>query len=138
MRRSYVILISAISTSIQLAGASPGYGKRQQTPIANCSDPGALFNETCWDALDISDYLGNDTGWVWRYPLCDNSTEAGMSGIGCCLSDEPWSTCYLRFGWGVSGPGCVTINPQECTWPADAKRRLRKTICRLVLFPSDS
>ena len=49
----------------------------------NCTDPSAIFHQSCWDTLDVADYLG--TGWLWTFPQCDNSTMAGVSGMGIAL-----------------------------------------------------
>jgi len=44
---------------------------RENTAVVNCTDGSAMFDQRCWDLLDIPDYLGNATGWVWTFPKCD-------------------------------------------------------------------
>ena len=54
----------------------------QDVAEAICANSSAIFQQSCWDTLDISNYLVNSTGWVWTIPRCDPSTMSGMSGIG--------------------------------------------------------
>ncbi len=60
----------------------------QDIALESCTNSSAIFQETCWDKLDMSDYLGNATGWVWTVPNCDTSTMAGLSGIGTQIHDS--------------------------------------------------
>ena len=57
-----------------------------QEAAVDCTDTSAIFDQSCWDALNISDYLGNSTGWVWNVPQCDTKTVRGSSGIGNWMS----------------------------------------------------
>ena len=54
----------------------------QSAVAVNCTDTTAIFDQSCWDALEIPNYLGNETGWIWNFPQCNIKTMAGSSGIG--------------------------------------------------------
>ena len=129
MRRSSLPLIFATSALVKLSSAAPfsGLGTRQNPALVDCNSPIAGFSELCWDMLDISNYLGNTNptpsnpkGWVWDHPQCDMNTVPGYNGIGCCYPGEPWSSCFLRYGWGQPGSNCTTIDPQHCAWSQPA------------------
>lgn len=96
---------------------------RQYTFDCNDRDPAADFDQSCWDFLDIAGYLGNTStsnggskAWIQSVKICDSSTQESANHIGCCKSGEVWASCFLRYGRGISGANCTTINPQICTW----------------------
>lgn len=95
----------------------------RQTAQSDCYDDNAVWDATCWERLGIPDYLVGAAGWAWNYPKCDMTTQSGVAGERCCLPDEPWSECFLRYGWGsgANGANCSVINEQTCTWPNNAK-----------------
>ena len=100
----------------------------------DCYNLTAAFSESCWDTLDIADYLGNSqTGWVWHVPACDPTTSSGLNKEGCCDSSngELWSTCYLRLGRGLPGADCSTISPHGCSWDEE-QRTLRLLTFRTI------
>ena len=91
----------------------------QSQATVDCNNITAAFSETCWDTLNIADYLGNpQTGWMSNVPKCDPSTSSGINKQGCCdeLNGEPWSTCYLRLGRGLPGADCSTVSAGACDW----------------------
>lgn len=88
----------------------PILGERQ---VADCSDLTATFDATCWDQLNIADYMGNpSTGWKATTPACAK----GDSGQSCCQSSEPWSTCFLRLATGIS-LDCTSLSNGESSCP---------------------
>ena len=104
MQYSLVLRSSVLFTS--LASASPLLNERQ---TIDCVNPQASFSSSCWDTLDIPKYLNN---WIKTTPKC----EPNGRGIGCCIADEPWSTCFLRLAHGVSGADCSEISSTTCSW----------------------
>lgn len=79
----------------------------------DCTDPQAVFIAACWNQLNLTSYLtAPGTGWITRTPTCPGGTTG--SGVACCITGEPWSTCFLRLGRGFSGADCSTINSQAC------------------------
>ena len=123
---SLLILVSC--TWIDYVFTSPGLAVPNRPPPtamptaqpeADCYNITAAFNSSCWDILDIPDYLTNpQTGWISHVPTCDDSTSNGINKQGCCdtANGEPWSTCYLRIGRGLPGTDCSVINPTSCDW----------------------
>lgn len=99
----------------------------QQPPPApagqvDCNNITANFHSSCWDTLNIPDYLGNhEYGWIYKTPKCDSSTDDGVNNVGCCAPDEPWSTCFMRIGRGLPGAQCVTISPGDCDWDEEQR-----------------
>lgn len=51
-------------------------------PLVDCTNTSAMFDQSCWQTLDIPGYLGNNTGWAWTMPTCDTSSSASYNGIG--------------------------------------------------------
>ncbi|KAG8528405.1 uncharacterized protein KY384_007323 [Bacidia gigantensis] len=86
---------------------------RQQepgVPFACSGDPAAVLDGACWDILDLDDYLLNPvTGWNVTTQVCDDTRI-------CCLSGEPWTTCFLRLATGRADYSCLTIDGEDCTW----------------------
>ena len=101
MQYSIVLGSSVLLTS--LAAASPLLNQRQRS---NCVNPAAVFSSSCWDTLDIPNYLNN---WIKTTPTCED-------GRSCCIADEPWSTCFLRLAHGVAGADCSEISSNTCSW----------------------
>lgn len=102
--------------------SNPAMYVPRQVAVSDCHDNDAVFDSTCWERLGIPDYLGGVAGWAWNFPKCDMTKQSGVAGERCCLPEEPWSECYLRYGWGSgsNGANCSIINEQTCTWPPNA------------------
>ncbi|KAL8648231.1 MAG: hypothetical protein Q9210_005108 [Variospora velana] len=89
--------------------------KRQQV---NCTNPGALFFTQCWNILNIQDYLTDPkTGWVNTVRTCQNSggNTWDNDGSNCCVSGEPWSTCYIRLAIPGSNHDCTSASVGRCS-----------------------
>ena len=69
------------------------------TPSINCSDVSTNIDSSCWDTLDMFEWMLN-----W------NSTTT-------CESGEAWSTCFLRLAYQVSGNDCTKIGSLDCPEP---------------------
>lgn len=83
--------------------------------LLDCNDTATTFDESCWDTLDMGGYLNDPvTGWNHTVPICQEWDRDST----CCLSTEPWTTCYLRLAHGVSGADCSQINAQTCSYDA--------------------
>ena len=96
--------------SLKFANASPIHSISIRQLEVDCYNKAAIFCSECWTTLGLSDYLNNEgTGWNQTTPVCSDSTR-------CCMQGEPWSTCFLRLGRGLSGADCTTVDDQTCTW----------------------
>ncbi|KAL8980333.1 MAG: hypothetical protein Q9205_004558, partial [Flavoplaca limonia] len=60
--------------------------------VVNCTNERAITDVSCWNTLKVADYLAS---WTRTTPNCTGTTP---NGVGCCISDEPWSTCFIRLG----------------------------------------
>lgn len=109
-------LIVVVSACLSLALASPLHAASHSDKIntrqtTDCTDLRAGSTPECWDQLDIAGYLNDGTtGWKATTPTCASSTDTKS----CCISGEPWSTCFLRLSKGTPGQDCTTINTQSC------------------------
>ena len=96
------------------AVASPIIKGRQQTV---CAYPEAPLISSCWDVLDITDYLIN---WGKNVPIGTGFQYSDSS----CFAGEGWSSCFIRLGWkqvfGVVN--CFTINQTDCKSPDGSLR----------------
>ena len=91
----------------------------------NCTDPGAVFDSSCWAQLGVSDFLNNPkTGWNVTTKTCSQSSGDGSD---CCVIGELWSTCFLRLALGP-GEDCSIISTNSCT----DEGRLSSTIPQAV------
>ena len=84
------VWISAIAASTP--GNSDTYlEERSQLVGGNCSSP-MNASATCWNQLQIPTYLAQ---WSGAHPTC----ETGANETECCISGEPWSTCFMRVAY---------------------------------------
>jgi len=107
MPYSSTLLLVALPVCLSFVAASPTHAAPrlpilEDRQVANCSDLRALRSASCWDELNISDYL---TSWKTNTPICSN----GDDGAKCCKPNEAWSTCFLRLATGTTGYDCTTI-----------------------------
>lgn len=70
---------------------------------SNCSDPGEPVTPSCWTSLKVADYLNN---WKKTTRVCG---ESDTNGVGCCVKEEPWSTCFIRLSTGFAGDSCTGL-----------------------------
>lgn len=81
--------------------------------VVNCTDLKASFDSSCWNTLDLEGYLDDpDIGWNRTTATCIGDEDDAT----CCLSTEPWTTCYLRLAHGFPGTDCSEINAQDCSY----------------------
>ena len=77
-----------------------------------CHDLAGLYEESCWQALDLNAYL---TNWNQTTPICTGSISSN-----CCQALEPWSTCFLRLARGAADKDCHVIGTgQACSFDKD-------------------
>lgn len=109
MRYNYIRLAAVALACLSFASTSPVYADAhfstlQARQAADCLNLQAPQNYSCWDQLDITDYL---TSWNVTTPVC--STSNAGNGSNCCVASEPWSTCFLRLATGSSGLDCTSL-----------------------------
>ena len=102
-----------VSAYFCVAGASPistdhDVGNLETRQVADCNNTRSDASTTCWDELDISNYI---LGWNLTTPTCAGSDDGG----DCCQSQEPWSKCFLRLAYGQQGHDCTRIASQSCS-----------------------
>ena len=112
---SSLYLILAASAYLPFTAASPLNAKSrtanlQSRDTSNCTNPDAELSPGCWDELDISDYLAT---WNRTTPSCEATRGDGSA---CCISPEPWTTCFLRLSFGSTGADCTQLNTPLCSW----------------------
>lgn len=104
---SSTLLLLALPACLSFVAASPVHpaphpSTLENRQVADCSDLYAVHSASCWDDLNIPDYL---TSWKANTPNCSN----GDDGSKCCKPNEAWSTCFLRLATGTTGSDCTTI-----------------------------
>ncbi|KAL9578835.1 MAG: hypothetical protein Q9212_005468 [Teloschistes hypoglaucus] len=75
---------------------------------SNCSDPDEPVTASCWTSLKVADYLNN---WNKTTHICG---ESDTNGVGCCVPDEPWTTCFIRLSTGYAGDSCTNLWGNYC------------------------
>lgn len=78
----------------------------------NCNGTAATpFDPSCWETLDIGDWLKN---WNQTVARCGPDDD----GSQCCnpttAPNEPWSKCFLRLATANAGYDCTTIKINDC------------------------
>ena len=115
---SSLLGIFAASAYLHLTSASPLYPDQSSSNLDtratyNCTDLRAEPSTVCWDELDIAGYLA---GWNKTTPTCQATGGAGNDGSGCCIANEPWTTCFLRLAYGTTNTDCTKLSSgQTCT-----------------------
>ncbi|KAL8662970.1 MAG: hypothetical protein Q9202_004293 [Teloschistes flavicans] len=75
---------------------------------SNCSDPDEPVTPTCWTSLKVADYLNN---WNKTTHICGSRD---TNGVGCCVEEEPWTTCFIRLSTGYAGDSCDNLGGNYC------------------------
>lgn len=90
-----------------LVSASPLQIKRE----VNCLDPGAPYDESCWETLNLTNWI---TDWKTNAPTCTSADD----GTHCCNPDtapnEPWTACFLRLALANADYDCTVFNGDSC------------------------
>lgn len=73
-----------------------------------CQEVPSVIDPSCWITLKVAEHL---TNWKKTTPRCKENG----NGVGCCISTESFSTCYLRLALGVAGYECDTLNDNFCS-----------------------
>ena len=96
------------------AAASPVVKEGQQALCANADAP---LLSSCWDVLDIPDYLIN---WNKNVPVGTGFQYSDSF----CFAGEAWSSCFIRTGWEqVDGVvDCFNVNQTDCKSPIGSLR----------------
>ena len=104
---------SARTVTSEIAAAATGISTESTTSNAsitvNCTAPNALYDESCWGTLNVSDWLLN---WNQTVKRCGSED---TPGVECCMIDEAWVTCFLRLAHKAPvGRGCGIITQSGC------------------------
>ena len=104
-----------LSVFASLLLVSKVYSRHIHSPLhlrqSLCSTA-APFDPSCWDTLGIGDWLQK---WNQTVTVCGNKADESS----CCSPNEPWSSCFLRLGYGKSSTsyrGCTRIGTETCQW----------------------
>ena len=152
MPSKFLYLPLALCLLFSHVAPSPIYSlqERQET----CGNTAAIFESSCWTSEQVAFYLSDPTtgenvnskhcspcissddakciqGWAYTTPKCD---PANPDGVGCCTTDETWSTCFIRLGRGLAGANCNVVNAQECTWDDQLATNLSSAIVPKVRY----
>ncbi len=111
MKPTYLSLI-AILVALTLVASSPITGvPLQRRQSVNCTDPNAITSGSCWDTLQLAEFL---TNWNDKRPICETTGGTLEDGAHCCAPNEVWSTCFIRLAIGNHGYNCININEGTC------------------------
>ena len=132
MPQKLTLALLTILTTLHSITASP-YPTTPPYPLyprSDCTntDPEGFYDASCWATLDLTNWLKN-----WKAPAICNSTDLG---IGCCGSNEEWSTCFLRLGKADSGLNCsqISVNTNDCAYNSALAPGLDPSIKAQVRF----
>ena len=108
-----IFFVFAASACLSYASASPLYTDSHTADLESrqattCNTLGSAASATCWDQLNIPDYLATWTGTT------DTCAASNSDGSQCCNNGEPWTTCFLRLAYGTPGSDCTAMNSQSC------------------------
>lgn len=100
------LMLLGLTLSMNMALATIAQSPVAETVI-NCTDVEAVAYSSCWDTLNLTQYLLN-----WEPPQC---TTTGPDS-GCCESSETWSSCFLRLATGNREWKCneMSVNVHDC------------------------
>ena len=124
------------SCTVSLSACSPFSTLRSHNSLvarqtASCQNPQAALDSSCWDTLNISNYLnGPATGWVHNTPTCTT----GQDDSACCQSSEAWSTCFLRLATATGGQDCTQISGGVCQYTGQFDPNLSPSIKAQVQY----
>lgn len=129
MRRSSLTSMLEVCATASIATSTPLISRTKNEPRApagtshvpgvNCTDIHAVYDQSCWGQLNLSDWLIN---WNQTVPICgvrgtvtDNSKCCIPDAPGTTQLGEPWSTCFLRLATATSGLDCSQISSRYCS-----------------------
>ncbi|KAL8693449.1 MAG: hypothetical protein Q9218_001720 [Villophora microphyllina] len=75
---------------------------------SNCSDFKEPVAPSCWTSLKVADFLNS---WNQTTRQCG---EKDPNGVGCCVEEEPWTTCFIRLSTGYAGDSCTSLGGTYC------------------------
>ena len=108
--RSTSIISILILNHCALISAWPLHTRQSAT----CTDPNAAFDQSCWENLNLGDFLTNPkTGWN---ATLGQPCVKGDNAAYCCRSTEAsWSACFMRQAVNLAHTfSCASINASNC------------------------
>ncbi|KAL8931764.1 MAG: hypothetical protein Q9216_007082, partial [Gyalolechia sp. 2 TL-2023] len=105
---SFLLLRS--STTAYPSDVSPSSTQisSRATSLEQCQQEQRATDPSCWNTLKIAEHL---TNWRRTMPIC----RPNGNGVDCCISTEPFSTCYIRHALNAAGYACDTLNGNFCS-----------------------
>lgn len=107
MRLYLLITTTAISIVTHVAAFPHPDQQHVNRQSVNCTDLQASTDPSCWQGLQLTQWL---TNWNKTTLVCPPNQD----DANCCLSTEPWTTCFLRLA--RNNGDCSQINIQSCSW----------------------
>lgn len=108
---TYLSLVAALVAVTLVAPAPIRESLFQRRQGVNCTDPNAITSGSCWEELQLAEYL---TNWNENRPICTTVDGTPEDGATCCAFNEVWSTCFIRLAMGNHGYNCININEGTC------------------------
>ena len=114
---------------LSFAHALPFTDLQSRQTDDECSSAAQVYRASCWDEFDVSTYLQN-----WNQTYSKTTCGTVEDPLDCdtgrtCLSDEPWSSCYLRLALQKAGESCLSLDGQGC----DANSKLDPYLAPSIL-----
>ena len=102
-----VVTVGLFYTFLPLSTAAPAPLVESRDATNECQSAPQMFNETCWDTLNMTNWLNG-----WTLPTC-----ASGEVDNCCRPTDNWSNCFLRVATGVDLFNCTQFNTGDCAAP---------------------
>ena len=111
--RSDAVILCSLFLSIAFSAAAPSSPLDGRQLVSDCNSAPKIFNETCWDTLNLTSWLTS-----WSLPVCKpGQIDCQGDAKNCCEPTENWSNCFLRVAAGVDLFNCTQFNTGSCATP---------------------
>ena len=101
---SFAVTLGLVYAFLPLSAAAPAPFLQRRIVTGECQSAPQVFNETCWDSLNLTSWLSE-----WSLPTC-----ASGEFENCCRPTDNWSNCFLRVATGVDLFNCTQFNTGDC------------------------
>ena len=119
------VILGLFYAFLPLSTAVPAPLIERRNMTSECQSAPQVFNETCWESLNMTDWL---TGWT--LPTCTSDKIDN-----CCRPTDNWSNCFVRVATGVDLFNCTQFNTGDCaSTPTSLSDSLDPTIVPQVWY----